>query len=64
MLSQSEGYFGYLGSTSGTYTARTDTVQLRKLAIKTASQNTDFITDKGTYGAFIADIEFVLHKNH
>lgn len=64
ILSQSDGYFSYLGLTSGTYSARIDTTQLQKLQLRAETKSTEFKIENGTYGAFIDNIEFILYNEH
>jgi hypothetical protein len=63
VLSESDGYFGYLGLTSGYYSAKIDSVQLQKLRLRAESKNTSFIVDNGSDGAFLDNLEFVLYPD-
>ena len=62
VLSKSEGYFVYLGLSSGQYSARIDALQLQKLKLRTESKNTHFIIDNGKYGDIVDNLEFELYK--
>jgi hypothetical protein len=63
VLSEFDGYFSYLGLTSGYYSAKVDSVQLRKLHFRTETKNTDFIIDNGSDGAYVDNLEFILYKD-
>jgi hypothetical protein len=63
VLSEYDGYFSYLGLTSGYYSAKIDSVQLQKLRLKAESKNTNFIVDNGSDGAFVDNLQFILHQD-
>jgi hypothetical protein len=62
VLSEFDGYFSYLGLTSGYYSAKVDSVQLQKLHFRTETKNTDFIIDNGNDGAYVDNLEFILYQ--
>jgi outer membrane usher protein FimD/PapC len=62
VLSESDGYFNYLGLTSGNYSAKIDSTQLQKLHFRTEAKNTDFIIDNGSDGAYVDNLEFILYQ--
>ncbi|BBE16251.1 hypothetical protein AQPE_0388 [Aquipluma nitroreducens] len=59
-LSESDGYFSYLGLAPGDYTARVDTVQLSKLHWKSTPASLPFTISKGIDGDVVDGLEFVL----
>ncbi|SHG31199.1 hypothetical protein SAMN05444396_10836 [Flavobacterium segetis] len=62
VLSEADGFFGYLGLISGQYSARIDSIQLQKLQLRVESVNTDFVIDNGSEGAIVDNVEFILYQ--
>ncbi|MBK5194347.1 MAG: carboxypeptidase regulatory-like domain-containing protein, partial [Flavobacteriaceae bacterium] len=62
ILSESDGYFSFLGLKSGGYSAKIDSLQLQKLQMWTEHANSTFVIDNGTDGVIVDNIEFVLYK--
>jgi hypothetical protein len=63
ILSQPDGYFNFLGLTSGSYSAKIDPIQLQELELQVKSKNTKFIIQNGTYGAIVDNLEFKIYKD-
>jgi hypothetical protein len=63
ILSQPDGYFNFLGLSSGSYSAKIDAIQLQELELQATSKNTEFIIKNGTYGAIIDNLEFKIYKD-
>ncbi|MFT6843114.1 MAG: hypothetical protein ACJASR_001888 [Psychroserpens sp.] len=63
ILSQPDGYFNFLGLTSGSYSAKIDSNQLQELELQVKSKNTEFIIENGTYGAIVDNLEFKIYKD-
>jgi hypothetical protein len=64
ILSQPDGYFNFLGLTSGSYSAKIDSNQLQELELQVKSKNTEFIIENGTYGAIVDNLEFKIYKDN
>ena len=60
MLSESDGYFYYLGLKPGEYFARVDSAQLRNLDYKVTPLKRDFTIKRTEQGDIVAGIDFVL----
>lgn len=62
LLSESDGYFSFLGLKSGYYSAKLDALQLKNLQMAAQSSNAIFKIENGANGAIVDNIEFVLYK--
>jgi len=60
ILSESDGYFNYLGLLPGKYTMRPDTAQLHRLGYTTQPESFDFTIGPSVYGDIIDDVNFTL----
>jgi hypothetical protein len=60
VLSESDGYFNYLGLPPGKYTAEPDKDQLNRLELKAEPASFEFIITPSSYGDIIDDINFML----
>lgn len=60
-LTQSDGYFSYLGLPPGAYTARIDAGQLAKLKLSSTPAAIPFKIKPGVDGDVVSGLEFVLH---
>ena len=63
VLSEADGYFGYLGLISGHYSVRIDSIQLQKLHLRVESKNTHFVINNGNEGAIVDNVEFILYQD-
>jgi hypothetical protein len=61
-LSESDGYFNFLGLLPGSYTARIDSVQLRNLNMTATPERIPFTIKRMTDGDQVGGMEFVLHS--
>ncbi|MDP3360029.1 MAG: hypothetical protein Q8S41_11865 [Lutibacter sp.] len=59
-LSESDGYFSYLGLKPGNYSVKIDPEQLRKLNYQSSPKNQTFTIEKSEEGTIINGISFVL----
>jgi hypothetical protein len=62
MLTESDGYFSYLGLAPGSYTARLDSAQLRKLNLKSVPETVPFTIASNADGSISNDITFKLQS--
>lgn len=62
-LSESDGYFSYLGLKPGSYIARIDPVQMSKLNMTATPSVIPFIIKKGLEGDVVDGMEFVIRSN-
>jgi hypothetical protein len=62
ILSESDGYFSFLGLKSGGYSAKIDSLQLQNLQMTSEPANSTFVIDNVTDGVIVDNIEFVLYK--
>lgn len=60
ILSESDGYFNYLGLPPGNYTASPDSAQLNRLGYSSSPGSFDFTISPSVYGDIIDDITFTL----
>lgn len=60
VLSESDGYFNYLGLPPGNYTAEPDKDQLKRLGLKAEPATFEFIITPSEYGDIIDDVNFTL----
>lgn len=60
ILSESDGYFNYLGLPPGNYKAQPDSAQLKRLGYSVSPQYFDFTINPSVYGDIIDDITFTL----
>ncbi|MBC7866294.1 MAG: hypothetical protein H7X88_02060 [Gloeobacteraceae cyanobacterium ES-bin-316] len=61
-LSETDGYFQYLGLKSGEYTARLDSVQLAKLGLSAITEALDFTIRPNEQGDIAGPLNFILKK--
>lgn len=61
-LTEPDGYFFYLGLAPGSYFARIDSAQLRKLDMEATPNEWPFVIHKMYDGDIVDDPEFVLHS--
>lgn len=59
-LTENDGYFSYLGLTPGTYTARLDTTQLKKLGMISDPVSRQFTIRSSKSGDIVDGLDFVL----
>lgn len=59
-LTESDGYFSYLGLAPGDYTTRVDTAQLSKLHWRSSPSSLPFTISEGIDGDVVDGLEFVL----
>jgi len=59
-ITEDDGYFSYFGLTSGTYTVRIDTSQLRKLNMTSDPETRQFTIAGGLDGDMAEDLDFAL----
>ncbi|WP_441732641.1 hypothetical protein [Flavobacterium sp. W22_SRS_FP1] len=62
ILSESDGYFSYLGLKSGQYIAKIDSLQLESLQMKAQPFSQTFEVENGIDGAYVDTLEFILKK--
>jgi hypothetical protein len=62
ILSESDGYFSFLGLKSGQYIAKIDSQQLENLKMNVDSSSQTFKIDNGMDGDYVDTIQFVLQK--
>ena len=62
-LTEADGYFSFLGLPAGSYIARIDTAQLRKLNWSATPDGIPFTLRQGAEGDFKDGLDFVLVKN-
>ena len=62
-LTEGDGYFTYLGLTSGKYTAEINPEQLKKLNYSASPSEIPFTIETTEFGDIVDDLEFVLEKN-
>jgi len=63
VLTESDGYFSYLGLMPGKYTLSVDPEQLEKIKMKSISQITSFTIKQIADGDIVDDIEILLGEN-
>lgn len=61
-LTEDDGYFSYLGLAPGSYVARVDTVQLRKLQMTSYPDSITFAIRKDIDGDIVEGLDFILRK--
>jgi cell division protein FtsN len=61
-LTEEDGYFSYFGLTPGSYYARVDTSQLRKLNMVSAPDSVAFFIMANTDGDYVEGLDFTLSK--
>jgi hypothetical protein len=61
-LSESDGYFSFLGLSPGSYTARIDSNQLIKLHMKSVPESIPFMIKQKLDGDQAGGLEFILHS--
>ena len=61
LLTESDGYFSYIGLKPGNYTASIDTIQLHKLNMKCINNDVDFTIHPKVEGDVVDTIRFVLN---
>ena len=59
-LSESDGYFSYMGLAPGRYMAAIDPEQMRKLNMKSSPEYIPFTVEPSIDGDYIFDLEFVI----
>jgi hypothetical protein len=62
-LSESDGYYSYLGLNTGNYTVKIDEVQLEKLGYKSMPQLHEFAINEKIDGDIVDGLDFVITKN-
>jgi len=62
LLTESDGYFNYMGLPAGDYVIQPDPVQLKKLGLKTLQPAYNLHISNRREGDVIDDIEFILEK--
>lgn len=62
ILTESDGYFNYMGLAPGDYVVQPDAAQLKKLKLKTQQPAYDLHISSRKEGDVIDDIEFILEK--
>lgn len=62
VITESDGYFSYLGLAPGKYTARVDEAQLLKLNIVTSESDTYFTIKSGKEGDVVEGLQLILIK--
>lgn len=60
IMTESNGYYTFLGLAPGSYTAKIDEVQLKKLNMKSAPKSVSFKIKANTEGDVVASIDFKL----
>lgn len=60
LLTESDGYFNYLGLMPGKYIAQPDTAQLKRLGLESEPESFEFTIKPSGLGDIIDDIQFVL----
>jgi cell division septation protein DedD len=60
-ISEAEGYFSFLGLSPGSYTARIDSAQLRKLRFVSKPISTQFTIHRSKDGDVVDNLEFILY---
>ncbi|MDB5026099.1 MAG: Sporulation Domain-Containing Protein [Mucilaginibacter sp.] len=61
-ITESDGYFSFLGLTSGSYTACVDPIQLDKLKMTAWPASKSFVIATTTQGTVVSNIEFKLQQ--
>lgn len=60
ILTETDGYFNYLGLAPGNYTAEVDSLQLENLGLKSNTARIPFTIQYEEYGAVVDSVEFTL----
>lgn len=62
-LTEVDGYFSFLGLPPGTYTAKIDPSQLKRLQMSAIPKSLSFKIHEDMYGDIVDDLEFILQSN-